>query len=194
MRLFRSLAAAAAPLLMLAASPAAAAPPPAFEAKVAATEAALMADPSAALRLAREAGAMAAAITDPRDAGIAAATASWLEAEALIGLNRIDAATAPAEASARRIATVAPRSKLAGDVERTLATIAGAQGAAPLTSVAKFDHQVTGVAVTADGRRFVNFPRRKAARARSCCSTSGRSIGTRATSTGCCITSDRPRS
>ena len=28
-----------------------------------------------------------------------------------------------------------------------------------LTAVARFDHQVTGVAVTADGRRFVNFPR-----------------------------------
>ena len=30
---------------------------------------------------------------------------------------------------------------------------------AALTQVASFDHQVTGVAVTADGRRFVNFPR-----------------------------------
>ncbi|WP_254604887.1 major royal jelly family protein [Sphingomonas bacterium] len=29
----------------------------------------------------------------------------------------------------------------------------------PLTEVAAFEHQVTGVAVTADGRRFVNFPR-----------------------------------
>ncbi|HEX8401438.1 MAG TPA: hypothetical protein VF628_06995, partial [Allosphingosinicella sp.] len=33
------------------------------------------------------------------------------------------------------------------------------RAAAPLTQVASFDHQVTGVAVTADGRRFVNFPR-----------------------------------
>lgn len=30
---------------------------------------------------------------------------------------------------------------------------------AALTQVASFNHQVTGVAVTADGRRFVNFPR-----------------------------------
>lgn len=30
---------------------------------------------------------------------------------------------------------------------------------AALTQVAQFDHQVTGVAVTADGRRFVSFPR-----------------------------------
>jgi len=29
----------------------------------------------------------------------------------------------------------------------------------PLSQVAQFDHQATGVAVTADGRRFVNFPR-----------------------------------
>jgi sugar lactone lactonase YvrE len=46
------------------------------------------------------------------------------------------------------------------------ALIAAAAGAAfaqtrssALTQVAQFDHQVTGVAVTADGRRFVNFPR-----------------------------------
>lgn len=43
------------------------------------------------------------------------------------------------------------------------AALAGA-GAAPaqsgaLTQIARFDHQVTGVAVTDDGRRFVNFPR-----------------------------------
>ena len=31
--------------------------------------------------------------------------------------------------------------------------------AGPLTEVAAFDHQVTGVAVAGDGRRFVNFPR-----------------------------------
>ncbi len=42
--------------------------------------------------------------------------------------------------------------------------VANAQTAAPatgspLTQVAQFDHQATGVAVTADGRRFVNFPR-----------------------------------
>ncbi|MES3100419.1 L-dopachrome tautomerase-related protein [Sphingomonas faeni] len=36
---------------------------------------------------------------------------------------------------------------------------AQARAASPLTSIAEFDHQVTGVTVTADGRRFVNFPR-----------------------------------
>ncbi|MGJ3626891.1 L-dopachrome tautomerase-related protein [Sphingomonas sp. MMS24-JH45] len=38
--------------------------------------------------------------------------------------------------------------------------IAHAQSrSAQLTQVAQFDHQATGVAVTEDGRRFVNFPR-----------------------------------
>jgi len=44
----------------------------------------------------------------------------------------------------------------------TLASAAAAyarRSTGPLTQVARFDHQVTGVAVTADGRRFVNFPR-----------------------------------
>ena len=45
-----------------------------------------------------------------------------------------------------------------------LASVAGVAVAVPafgqsLTPVATFDHQVTGVAVSADGRRFVNFPR-----------------------------------
>ncbi len=39
------------------------------------------------------------------------------------------------------------------------APLANAADAPRLTQVAQFDHQATGVAVTADGRRFVNFPR-----------------------------------
>ena len=39
------------------------------------------------------------------------------------------------------------------------AAMASAQTSRPLTQVAGFDHQVTGVAVVEDGRRFVNFPR-----------------------------------
>ncbi len=38
-------------------------------------------------------------------------------------------------------------------------TVAIAQAGGGLTQVAAFDHQVTGVAVVEDGRRFVNFPR-----------------------------------
>ena len=41
-----------------------------------------------------------------------------------------------------------------------VAGVAQAQRASSqLTQVAQFDHQVTGIAVVADGRRFVNFPR-----------------------------------
>lgn len=48
----------------------------------------------------------------------------------------------------------------AGLLAATAVGIAQAQGrSAQLTQVAEFDHQVTGVAVTQDGRRFVNFPR-----------------------------------
>ncbi|MFW2830378.1 L-dopachrome tautomerase-related protein [Sphingomonas sp. ID0503] len=47
-----------------------------------------------------------------------------------------------------------------GAVTALAGSVAIAQrAAAPLTQVAAFDHQATGVAVTADGRRFVNFPR-----------------------------------
>ena len=48
-----------------------------------------------------------------------------------------------------------------GALTMALAGAAYAQAgrSAALTQVARFDHQVTGVAVTADGRRFVNFPR-----------------------------------
>ncbi|WP_174279215.1 L-dopachrome tautomerase-related protein [Sphingomonas bacterium] len=41
----------------------------------------------------------------------------------------------------------------------TVGARAIAQTRSPLTQVAQFDHQVTGVAVVEDGRRFVNFPR-----------------------------------
>ena len=49
-------------------------------------------------------------------------------------------------------------------IAAALTGTAGAQQAAPrtgptLTQVAQFEHQATGAAVTADGRRFVNFPR-----------------------------------
>lgn len=47
-----------------------------------------------------------------------------------------------------------------GLVAAAAAGVAHAQGrSAQLTQVAQFDHQATGVAVTEDGRRFVNFPR-----------------------------------
>jgi sugar lactone lactonase YvrE len=47
-----------------------------------------------------------------------------------------------------------------GVLAAVTATVAVAQSSVgPLQQVAQFDHQVTGVAITQDGRRFVNFPR-----------------------------------
>ena len=52
------------------------------------------------------------------------------------------------------------RSTLALSAALGLLAAAPADAQPPrLMPVATFDHQVTGVAVTADGRRFVNFPR-----------------------------------
>lgn len=47
----------------------------------------------------------------------------------------------------------------AGVLAAAAGVAAMARGRGPLKQVARFDHQVTGVAVAADGRRFVNFPR-----------------------------------
>ena len=49
----------------------------------------------------------------------------------------------------------------AGVAAAAIAGSASAQAGrtGPLTPMAQFDHQATGAAVTADGRRFVNFPR-----------------------------------
>ncbi len=54
------------------------------------------------------------------------------------------------------------RTLLAGFVTLAALAASGANAQRNITSlsqVAQFDHQATGVAVTADGRRFVNFPR-----------------------------------
>ena len=56
--------------------------------------------------------------------------------------------------------TAAALSGLTGIAVAAEPTPALTPGLVPgLTQVAQFDHQVTGISVTADGRRFVNFPR-----------------------------------
>jgi len=60
----------------------------------------------------------------------------------------------------KKATTVAAALAAVGLVAGLVAGGVRAQGrSSALTPVAQFDHQVTGVAVTADGRRFVNFPR-----------------------------------
>lgn len=48
---------------------------------------------------------------------------------------------------------------VSSEIKAAVDKLTGASGEATLERVATFDHQVTGVAVTEDGRIFVNFPR-----------------------------------
>ena len=115
-------------LLALPAPASAAAPLTAFARKAAAVEEAMMADPSRALVLAREAARLAATEQGREKIVTAQATAKRLEAEALLGLNRLEEAAAPAAAADTLIAQVAPTSKLAGDIQRTRGAIAAMRG------------------------------------------------------------------
>ena len=71
-------------------------------------------------------------------------------------LNDVNERSLPMKKAAPYLAGIAA----IGLVAAAATGIAQAQGhSSELTQVAQFDHQATGVAVTADGRRFVNFPR-----------------------------------
>jgi signal transduction histidine kinase/CheY-like chemotaxis protein len=126
-RLFAAVLAAA-----LFATPASASPAArkAFDAAIADTKAAMMADPGRALAKADVALARAAALPPSPAAEIARATAQWLKAEAFIGVNRLDEAraiVAPALATAERHA---PRTKLHGDLMRSQGAIDALAGKA----------------------------------------------------------------
>ena len=56
-------------------------------------------------------------------------------------------------------ATAAQAADVSGTIKAAVKDLAGTTGNATLEKVATFDHQVTGVAVSEDGRIFVNFPR-----------------------------------
>jgi len=59
--------------------------------------------------------------------------------------------------SQRKAAAIAVGS--AAVIAAAVGMAALARRRSPLTRVARFDHQVTGIAATTDGRLFVNFPR-----------------------------------
>lgn len=97
-----------------------------------------------------------------------AVPANLLEAgqQVTVGRRLPREADAPVEGGARDRALAAAKAKpllvglaAAGLTAAVLASVARAKRSGGLQLVAEFDHQVTGVAVTADGRRFVNFPR-----------------------------------
>ena len=96
-------------------APAAAQPADAFEGRVAAAKAAMMADPPTALQRSLEALDLAR-----RQAGAAQAehiaTAQWLHGEALLRLNRTDDARPPIAEGLAIAAARLPNSKLAGDL------------------------------------------------------------------------------
>ena len=55
--------------------------------------------------------------------------------------------------------TAAEASDVKGEVGAAVKKVSGKSGEAGIERVANFDHQVTGVAASEDGRVFVNFPR-----------------------------------
>lgn len=100
----------------------------AFDRSVAATKAAMMGDPQAALTTAKQSLALAQALPPGSRAEIARATAQWLEGEALIRINALDRAGPPIEAALATVLHQAPASKLAGDLMRSRGAIAATGG------------------------------------------------------------------
>lgn len=96
----------------------------AFDQRIQAVKEAMMADPGRALTLARQAQAAAGGLGDARAQAIGKATAQWLEAEALIGVNRPKDAGPIATQALKAVEIYAPRTKLHGDLLRSLAGIA----------------------------------------------------------------------
>ena len=95
-----------------------------FDAKIAEARAAMMADPSEALRFAREAEALA-----PKSGGrMERVAAQWLQGEALNRLNRSQEAAPILEAALSVAAVEAPKSKLRGDLMMARAGAAAMQG------------------------------------------------------------------
>ncbi|WP_162806393.1 EAL domain-containing protein [Sphingosinicella terrae] len=106
-------------------SGAAQAPAPAtpFDGQVAAAKAAMMADPEAALRHARNASTLAGRLADPQDRLIAEATGQWLESEALLRVNRPEEAAALVNRGLATATRHAPRTKLHADLLKARAGI-----------------------------------------------------------------------
>jgi len=125
-------AAAAVAVLATAAPAAHALAPPApaespFDARIAASKAAMMADPQAALREAQAALRLAKAEPAGGKASENIATAQWLQGEALLRLNRLDEA-APAIREGLAAAKASPDTKLHGDLVMAEAGLLATQG------------------------------------------------------------------
>ena len=117
---------------LLVAGPASASPAgqAAFDAAVAETKTAIMADPGRALAKADIASARADALPAGPHAEIARATAQWLKVEALLNLNRLDDARALVRPALATVERYAPRTKLHGDLLRARGGIEALTGQA----------------------------------------------------------------
>ncbi|MBA4091025.1 MAG: hypothetical protein C0494_10585 [Sphingobium sp.] len=99
-----------------------------FDVAIEKTKSAMMGDPETALTLARHASRLAASLPRSNQAEVARATAGWLEGEALIGANRSDLALSVIENALSLAQSVAPDSKLHGDLLRSRGALAAGQG------------------------------------------------------------------
>lgn len=100
----------------------------AVDAGISATKQAMMANPRAALGLARRAQALASRLPDLTARLTASASARWLEGEALIYLNDPDAARAIISRALADVEAAAPATKLHGDLLRSRGSIAAMHG------------------------------------------------------------------
>ncbi len=126
---YRHLLLIAAPLLASMASPVMAGPvvqQDAYEAAIGAAKSTMMADSASALEHAREAQDLVTGDSD--QARESRLTAQWLEAEALMRLNRADEAAAIIEAALAEITRDFAGSKLNADLLRSKATLSVSQG------------------------------------------------------------------
>jgi signal transduction histidine kinase/tetratricopeptide (TPR) repeat protein len=87
-----------------------------FEAEVSAAKMSMMTDPKSALAHAVKAQALSASAPDGPDRQIAAATAVWLQAEAMFRTGQARAAIPVVDAILPKVLAVQPGSKLAGDL------------------------------------------------------------------------------
>src|SRR5688572_9432994 len=104
-------------------APAATASESGFAAEVAAARAAMMADPESALRHARTAGELSRSHPDAHARSIAEATASWLEAEALMRVNRPQEARAPIDRGLAIVSEHAADTRLHADLLKARAAL-----------------------------------------------------------------------
>ena len=106
----------------------AAATPARLQALLTSAEKAMNADPEQALASARAAARVAVTLPDPRARTLASARAGWLQGEALLRANELEAAKPIIAAALASVVLVERGGKLHGDLLRSSAAVAGMSG------------------------------------------------------------------